>query len=120
MTAKYWNVAPRYTCGSPASVSEVLALRVADEEKAAYAAHLEGVYGPDAKADAERRGLRRIAEVVIERADCWIVHDLLTQERYIRPFVVFGEKADRGLRRLHRLRTKYGLPVASDLQNPAL
>jgi hypothetical protein len=117
--SKYFNVAPRYTCGSPAMVSAAIALRVADEEKEGYAVTLEGVYGPEAKALAERAGLRRIAEAVIEKADCWLVHDLITQEDYIRPFTVDGETPARHARRLLRLRGKYRLPLATELQNPA-
>ena len=112
----YYNVAPRYTGGSPAMVSGDIAQRVAVEERDAYERTLEGWYGPDARATAETRGLRRIAEVVTERAGCWIVEDLITGEHYIRPFEVWHETPLRQSTRFHRLRSKYHLPLEGDLK----
>lgn len=56
----YWNVAPRYTSGSPAMVDEATARRVAEQEQAAVAAIMLGMCGPEEKARAERLGLEGI------------------------------------------------------------
>lgn len=116
MRNEYYNVRPRYTAGSPAMVREEIATQVAREERHGYAMTLEGWYGDDAKQEAEKTGLRRISESVIERADCWLVTDLITGERYVRPFEVWRETPTRQWNRFHRLRTKYGLPLQSDLK----
>lgn len=84
----YYTVAPRYTCGSPALVPEVIAERVAKQEKDAYAYVLEGIEGEQRKALAERLGLRGIAEWKIEKGSGkkhgWEVLDLCTGERFFR------------------------------------
>lgn len=92
-----FNVRPRYTPGSPAMVSEKIALKVAAEEKAAYEHSRSGVYGTVEAARAARLGLgpirgeddrlRSIAEETIEHANHWMVRDLITGEVYQRPFI---------------------------------
>lgn len=96
MARIYFNVTPRYTPGSSASVPEDVAKRVAAEERRSIDLDLSGVHGAEAKAAAEllglgpqidRRGVRRgIAEEVVEHRDHWMVRDLLTGEVYQRPF----------------------------------
>jgi hypothetical protein len=97
MTARpHFNVTPRYTPGSPASVSQEIAKRVAAEERHSIQFDLSGVHGTEARARAEKlglgpqpdaRGVRRgIAEQVVEHSGHWMVSDLLTGEIYARPF----------------------------------
>jgi hypothetical protein len=91
----YYNVAPRYTCGSPAIVRHELALRVAEEEREAYERVLSGSYGQEQQESAERSGLgsvdgRSIAERVTEHSNHWMIEDLLTGEIYARPFRSLG------------------------------
>ena len=80
------NVRPRYTPGSPACVQGGLASRVAREEREAIRGALEGAWGEVAKAHAEKVGLANIVTCKLERRGGWDVHDLLTDERYRRPF----------------------------------
>ena len=82
----YFNVVPRYTPGSPAIVPEDIAHYVAVEEFAAYERALSGGYGAEDKARAERLGLRGISERRTEYAECWVIEDLITLERFVRPF----------------------------------
>ena len=110
----YFNVAPRYTPGSPAQVNGDLARRVAWEEKQAIEYYLNGTLGEANRALAETAGLAGIAEMRYERADCWIVEDLCTGRTFIRPFAVHGETPLREGRRRLRLKAKYGYPLESD------
>ena len=82
----YFNVVPRYTPGSPAMVPESIANYVAIEESAAYERALSGADGAEDKARAERLGLRGICEQRTEYAECWVIQDLITLERFVRPF----------------------------------
>src|SRR3990172_8687499 len=87
---KYYNVRPRYTCGSPAIVDAQTAARVARQEKEGFETALSGIYGPEEQARAGRDGLRGIAEAVLKehrqnRRDGFIVRDLITGEEYWRP-----------------------------------
>jgi hypothetical protein len=82
----HFNVAPRYTPGSPAMVPEDLARRVAEEEKKFIQHALEGAWGEEQKQRAERLGLRGIVEMRIERRDHWEVEDLCTGEKFKRFF----------------------------------
>ena len=83
-----FNVAPRYSGGSPAGVDEETALRVAAEEKESIRFVLEGCEGPEAKSRAERLGLRGIVEQRTEKGsgkkEGWEVLDLCTGERFFR------------------------------------
>jgi hypothetical protein len=77
-----YNLAPRYTAGSPALVYDrALAERVAGEEKDAYQRHLEGIYGEDAKARAEEQGLRGIVEQRKVFAHHFLALDMITGEQ---------------------------------------
>jgi hypothetical protein len=107
----HFNVAPRFTPGSPAMVDGPTAYAVASEERLAYERSLTGVYGEQAKTLAEHVGCVGIVERREERSDCWIVLDVITQHQFIRPFpsqhAVESEKKQRA--RAFRLRSKYGL-----------
>jgi hypothetical protein len=81
-----YNVRPRYTGGSPAMVDERTARRVAESEQDSYEAALEGIYGPEYQERADSLGVRGIAEAVYETRKGWEVEDLITGERYLRPF----------------------------------
>jgi hypothetical protein len=112
----YYNVRPRYSPGSPASVPAYVAAMVANDEKEAHEATLSGVYGEDAATKAKTDPLRGLAERVEERAGAWLVEDLITKERYVRPFPApYGESAKRQALRLLRLRSKFHLPLESEL-----
>lgn len=82
----HFNVEPRYTPGSPAQVPEYTALRVAAQEKDAIEGALEGIWGEEAKARAEERGLDLIVFEMVERPKGWDVHDLITDKHYFWPF----------------------------------
>lgn len=76
--AAYFDVRPRYTSGSPAMVDEFTARRVLSQEIGAHAAHAEGWYGDEGKAEAEQKGLSGIVEFKIEHGKGWVVYDLIT------------------------------------------
>lgn len=86
--SRHSTVAPRYTPGSPALVDMTTALRVAAEEAEAIQAALDGAWGEEQKARAERLGLRGIAEDKREQGSGkkhgWDVLDLCTGERFFR------------------------------------
>jgi len=81
-----FNVAPRYTPGSPAQVDERIARRVAEEEKVGYGRSLAGVYGQKELWRAELFGNAGIVEARWEqvRPSGWLVQDLLTGEMFFR------------------------------------
>jgi hypothetical protein len=54
----YFEVRPRYTAGSPGMVDEDTAKRLAEEERRSHGYELEGIYGEDRRAEAEKRGLK--------------------------------------------------------------
>ncbi len=80
------QVAPRYTPGSPAMVHLDIAARVAAQEHDAYKYRMAGYCGPEEQLRAERLGLMGIAEILTETRKGWDVEDLITHERYLRPF----------------------------------
>lgn len=82
----HYNVAPRYTPGSPALVGRDIAERVASEEKDFIQHALEGFWGDAQKLRAEQLGLRGIVEARVERRGFWEVHDLCTGEHFKRLF----------------------------------
>jgi hypothetical protein len=112
----YCNVVPRFTAGSPAMVDRQTAVAVARDERQGYERARTGVYGHAEQEKVETLGVRGIVEDVRELAGCWEVHDALTDERFIRPFEVYGETPLREGKRLARLRAKYGLPLEADLE----
>lgn len=76
-----YHVAPRYTAGSPASVSEEIALQVAGEEIGAYGRAISGRYGEEMQKQAQALGLRGIVEEVHVYANYNEYLDLLTGEK---------------------------------------
>jgi hypothetical protein len=84
--APQFNVAPRYTCGSPALVDRHQAVQAAREEEGAYQHATIGRYGPKLEERARTQGLLGIVEVRVETRKGWDVLDLITGERYTRPF----------------------------------
>lgn len=88
MSSIHWNVAPRYTGGSPAQVPEHIATRVAHEEKVAYDRALDDLYGDDMKREAEARGLGSIVEKRTEHATGWVVQDMCTGISFFRPLAL--------------------------------
>jgi hypothetical protein len=88
MKTGHFNVAPRYTPGSPALVSEDIALRVALQERGSIVHALEGAWGENEQAKANRLGLRGIVEYRRERGSGknsgWEVIDLCTGEKFFR------------------------------------
>lgn len=88
MANTFYQVAPRYTPGSPAQVDEQTARRVAAEESSSFTHYLEGVYGEEAKVEAEALGLGGIVEHVTQHAGHAVVDDLITGKRYRRLYQV--------------------------------
>ena len=113
--AIYYNVAPRYTSGSPAQVDAHTARHVALQEQDAYRDHerrdtTTGLFGNPAI------DLRGIVEERDERADCWLVHDLLTNAKFIRMFPTVGPEPspEKHKAKAFKLSRKYNLPVEKD------
>lgn len=115
MARVYYNVAPRYTAGSPAMVDQDTALRVVDQERQAYEYTMAGARSPDAARQAAADGLGGIVEEVTERADCWLVTDLITGEQYVRMFPAQETEARRKMRAF-RLRAKYHREVKESIK----
>jgi len=84
----HYNVAPRYTPGSPSLVDGKTAERVAKEETRFIEHALSGAWGEKQKERARLLGLRGIAEQRVERGTGrkrgWEIHDLCTGERFFR------------------------------------
>jgi|SRR4051812_27207407 hypothetical protein len=114
----HFNVAPRFTPGSPAQVPFTIAARVAIEEREARERSLTGVYGVADQLRAAAPGaLRGIVEERIERPGCWIVRDLITDDHFIRPFEVYNETPYRAGARYRRLKERYALPLESEVKD---
>jgi hypothetical protein len=86
----YYNVAPRFTCGSPAQVPFDTAARVADQECAAF----ERLKDEDpGHVDVVRKDAAAgIVEERTERTDHWDITDMVTGERFIRMFPLLGAR----------------------------
>ena len=95
MTAIHYNVAPRYTAGSPAQVPKEVAERVCSQEREHHAIALTGAYGERMEWQARTLGLRSIVECRLERPQGWLVLDMLTEERFFR-FSSYGLPAPSG------------------------
>lgn len=76
----YYNVAPRYTPGSPAMVGQDIAERVMKEEQVGYRHALDGIYGTEHQRVAQERGLAGIVYTTTERRNAYIKNDLITGE----------------------------------------
>jgi len=102
----YFDVAPRYTGGSPAQVPQAIAERVAGEELDGFRMTLAGVYGEAAVARAQQLGVEGIAEERRERGDGWEIRDLISDRRFFR--IVRRIESDRQwLARVERARRQY-------------
>lgn len=82
----HYNVAPRYTPGSPGIVSEAIAEDVAKNERQVHAWALEGRYGEAERERARSLGLAGIVELRSEGKKGWDVLDVITGERFVRSF----------------------------------
>lgn len=83
----HYNVAPRYTAGSPGLVDKATAEHVAKQERAGYENARKGRYGPELQDKALLRGLAGIVEYRIECPTGWGIHDLITGDEFLRPFI---------------------------------
>jgi hypothetical protein len=88
MSRGHFNVAPRYTPGSPALVDEGIALRVALQERSSVVHILDGLEGEKNQARAKRLGLGGIVEYRVSRGsgkkEGWEVTDVITGEKFFR------------------------------------
>lgn len=84
MRGCFYHVAPRYSAGSPALVSEFIANRVAEQEKRGHEQALSGAWGDREKLRAERLGLRGVAELREETKKGWLIFDLCTEEHLLK------------------------------------
>jgi len=82
----HYNVAPRYTAGSPALVREEIALRVAQDEEGGHQHANVGRYGQEKQVTSKEIGLSGIVELRAETKKGWDVLDVITGERFIRAF----------------------------------
>lgn len=80
-----YNVAPRYTAGSPAQVDQKTALRVARQETQAILGYLEGIYGEEAQQKAQRLGLEWIVYSLTETSRVLIYFDIITGVMLTKP-----------------------------------
>lgn len=111
------NVRPRYTCGSPAAVTQFVAETVAQEEKRGYERALTGIFGEEELVKAKSLGLRGIVEKVLgekkahgspgeKKVPGLMVYDLLTGETYWRPLRSgsgMQKEPDPGIRHDHHI-----------------
>ena len=72
-----FNVAPRYTAGSPAAVDYRTAIRVVSQERDSY---------EHAKGTPEDKGLELIVFEMDETSKGWNVHDMITDRQWFWPF----------------------------------
>ncbi len=77
----YYTVIPTFSCGSPAQVSEAIALAVAKDEEKGYERARSGIYGEAVRLAAPVRSLYGIVYSWTEtgRHGC-VVRDLITGE----------------------------------------
>lgn len=94
-----YNVAPRYTPGSPALVDRATAERVAKEEDESYKLAITGHAGEEAKLRAMEEGRFGIVEERWEERNRMHYRDLLTENRGVREFPSFnpGRREKRAL-----------------------
>lgn len=76
-----YNVAPRYSAGSPAMVDRKTALGVAEDEIDGHGAALQGIYGIPQRDLARSKGLSGIVTEVAHYSTYTITEDLITGER---------------------------------------
>jgi hypothetical protein len=76
-----YNVAPRYSAGSPASVDRATALRAAADELEAYQRTVDGAYGEEQRERALRLGISGIVEEREIYAHHYLATDCMTGEQ---------------------------------------
>jgi len=91
----YFEVRPRYTCGSPGQVSERICAEEALSEQEGYQRALSGVYGEESKAKAEREGLEGICFVRWSKGNKTWRYDLIMNVKYEEPKRLETEDEDR-------------------------
>lgn len=80
-----FNVAPRYSAGSPASVDERTARRVIIDERSSYLSAITGLFGAVEQDRASKPyALNGIVERRLEYADGWVVYDMMTLDVFYR------------------------------------
>jgi hypothetical protein len=85
MGNSHYNVAPRWSSGSPAMVDRRTAIGVAGDEQSSHSHALQGFYGEDKQRAAQAPGaLSGIVEHRHESGRGWFVRDLLTGEYFYR------------------------------------
>lgn len=77
----FFNVAPRYSNGSPALVSRAQAEQVVQDECGAYARAISGSEGCNRQEQARTLGLSGIVEEREMHSFHYIAHDMITGER---------------------------------------
>lgn len=75
----YFDVAPRYSAGSPAAVREEIALQVMKDERAHIRYFLDGTFGEENQQLAQRLGLHGIVVLIRERGGKLVIEDLLDE-----------------------------------------
>lgn len=110
-----YHVTPRFTPGSPAMVDFGIAKRVAFQESQS---HHRGMRDNDERAAA--LGLQGIAYAMDERAECWIVTDLITNHVYIRMFDKQWKTPSAQLVHAGTLMRKYGIDDVRDYDGDKL
>lgn len=81
MSNGYYNINPRYSAGSPASLNNpVIAETVCAEEKEFHQAALEGLWGAAWQARAQTEGLSGIVEFCWSHGNRRYCRDLITHE----------------------------------------
>jgi hypothetical protein len=90
-----FHVAPRYTAGSPAMVSEAVARHVAKQESENFRRCLGGMYGEEEKKKAHELGRSFIAYTMYEAYGKVYYEDIITGRKYEVPGKVFAEWRNR-------------------------
>lgn len=87
MVETIYQVAPRYTPGSPAQVDAATASRVAAQEADTYRNLMAGAASSTSEHQkAVKLGLEGIVEMLYEQQHCWHVTDVITGKESTRPF----------------------------------
>lgn len=115
-----YHVKPRYSPGSPAMVDFGIAKRVAWDEASTHQRALQGAYGDEQTIHAEKFGLEGIVYAMDERAECWIVTDLITGHVHVRLFDKQWKTASAQLMQAGTLMRKYGVDDVRDFDGDKL
>lgn len=85
MSSTYYDVKPRYSSGSPASVNKEMAEAVKFMEVEFYHYAKGGAWGEKYKKLADEKGLRDIVIQIIDHGYQRIITDLITGTKFIEP-----------------------------------